>query len=84
MINIPCPWCGPRPQTEFAYGGDATKHRPALSDDLNEWLAFAYLRDNPCGDHKELWHHNAGCGQWILVRRDTRTHVVFEGQRLAP
>src|SRR5690348_859280 len=29
MMLIPCPWCGPRNQIEFAYGGDATVRRPA-------------------------------------------------------
>ena len=24
MLLIPCPWCGPRPQTDFTYGGDGT------------------------------------------------------------
>ena len=29
MLLIPCPWCGPRSQIEFTYGGDATVKRPA-------------------------------------------------------
>ena len=29
MLLIPCPWCGPRAQAEFTYGGDATLTRPA-------------------------------------------------------
>jgi heterotetrameric sarcosine oxidase delta subunit len=28
MILIPCPYCGPRAQTEFSYGGDASVVRP--------------------------------------------------------
>jgi heterotetrameric sarcosine oxidase delta subunit len=28
MMLIPCPWCGPRNQIEFTYGGDATVRRP--------------------------------------------------------
>ena len=28
MILIPCPYCGPRAQTEFSYGGDASVARP--------------------------------------------------------
>ncbi len=23
MLLIPCPWCGPRDETEFTYGGEA-------------------------------------------------------------
>ena len=29
MMLIPCPWCGPRPETEFTFGEDATLTRPA-------------------------------------------------------
>jgi methylglutamate dehydrogenase subunit B len=29
MLLIPCPWCGPRNQIEFTYGGDASVRRPA-------------------------------------------------------
>ena len=28
MLLIPCPFCGPRPEDEFAYGGDATLVTP--------------------------------------------------------
>ncbi len=29
MLKIPCPNCGERHYTEFRYGGDASKRRPA-------------------------------------------------------
>ena len=29
MIRIPCPYCGVRDHSEFRYGGDAGKPRPA-------------------------------------------------------
>ncbi len=79
MLLIDCPWCGPRAQTEFAYGGDATVARPQdpQSVPLAEWLDHVYLRDNPCGRHSEWWHHSAGCRRWFKVLRDTRTHEVF-------
>lgn len=28
MLLIPCPYCGPRAQIEFSYGGDASVERP--------------------------------------------------------
>jgi len=79
MIEIPCPWCGPRPHTEFSYGGDATVRRPAdpQSVTLEAWLDHVYLRDNPRGPHEEWWHHVAGCRRWLRVRRDTATHEVL-------
>jgi len=46
---IPCPWCGERAHTEFAYGGDATVRRPARPDEASDsdWYAYLYLRQNP-------------------------------------
>ena len=38
---------------------------------------YVYLRDNPAGPHRELWHHGAGCQAWLVVTRDTRTHEIF-------
>ena len=46
---IPCPWCGPRAQVEFTYGGDATVRRPAPDAPIAAWVEFVYLRDNPAG-----------------------------------
>lgn len=77
MLLIPCPWCGPRSQIEFSYGGDASVLRPA--DDASEqaWFDYVYLRDNPCGPHDEAWLHSAGCRSWFRLRRDTRTHDII-------
>ena len=49
MLLIPCPWCGPRNQIEFTYGGDATVRRPAADAPDAAWFAYVYLRDNPHG-----------------------------------
>jgi heterotetrameric sarcosine oxidase delta subunit len=79
MLLIPCPWCGPRAQIEFTYGGDATMTRPALDAPVEAWAAFVYQRDNPAGPHDELWFHGAGCRRWFSARRDTRTHEILDG-----
>ena len=79
MLLIPCPWCGPRNQIEFTYGGDATVRRPAEDAPVPAWMDYVYARDNPCGLHDELWLHSAGCRSWIKVRRDTRTHAILAG-----
>jgi len=78
MLLISCLWCGPRAQSEFTYGGDATVKRPPLDADEAVWAEFVYLRDNPAGPHEELWQHSAGCRQWLRVRRDTRTHEIVD------
>jgi methylglutamate dehydrogenase subunit B len=81
MLLIPCPWCGPRAQSEFTYGGDATVKRPPFDAPEAAWADFVFLRDNPAGPHDELWHHSAGCRQWFQLRRDTRTHAVLSSTR---
>ena len=73
MLLIPCPWCGPRPEIEFSYGGEANIARPAdpaaLTDE--EWGAFLYLRTNPKGRYAERWRHANGCGRFFNAVRDT-------------
>ena len=78
MLLIPCPWCGPRAQIEFTYGGDASVTRPGPDAPIEAWVDFVYRRENPVGPHDELWHHSAGCRQWLRVRRDTQTHAILE------
>jgi heterotetrameric sarcosine oxidase delta subunit len=74
VLLIPCPWCGPRAQIEFTYGGDATVKRPAPDAPEAAWYAYVYVRDNPAGPQDELWLHSAGCRRWFRARRDTRAH----------
>ena len=79
MMLIPCPYCGPRDVTEFAYGGDANVRQPTGIEASSQeaWAAYVYLRDNPRGPHDELWQHSAGCRRWIRVTRNTLTHEVL-------
>ena len=73
MLLIPCPWCGPRPENEFRYGGQAYIERPAdpASVDDADWAIYLYLRDNPQGPHAERWRHVHGCGRFLNCLRDT-------------
>src|SRR5438552_1800635 len=84
LALFPCPYCGPRNQIEFTYGGDATLRRPAPNAPESAWVDYVYLRDNPCGPHDELWYHGAGCRSWFKVRRDTRTHQILESATIDP
>jgi methylglutamate dehydrogenase subunit B len=77
MIVIPCPHCGPRNHDEFAYAGDAMVTLPAADAPLAAWSAATYSRQNPRGAHRELWRHSFGCGAYLVVERDTRTHEVL-------
>ena len=52
MLLIACPWCGPRDEVEFRYGGQAHIAYPARSrapSTITPWADFLFLRDNPKG-----------------------------------
>ncbi len=76
MLLVPCPWCGPRDETEFRYGGQAGIDSPVDPDALDDeaWGAYLFIRDNPNGPWAERWYHTAGCRRWFDVRRDTITN----------
>ena len=78
MLLIPCPWCGPRDETEFSCGGEAHIARPkepaALSDAA--WADYLFSRRNTKGQYHERWVHTDGCRRWFNVERDTRTHEI--------
>ena len=79
MLLINCPWCGERPELEFAYGGQAHLVRPPRPAELNDqqWAEYLYVRDNPRGRHTERWRHARGCGRFFNALRDTTTdHFV--------
>ncbi|WP_017537837.1 sarcosine oxidase subunit delta [Nocardiopsis halophila] len=78
MMLIPCPWCGPRNEVEFHYGGQADVACPRDPDAVSdaEWARFLFFRANPMGAFTERWMHRAGCRRWFTVRRDTVTHEI--------
>ena len=76
MIRIICPFCGTRDHTEFSYEGDATVEYPALDASQDAWFEAVFLRENPRGPHTEYWRHIYGCGSFLEVQRDTRTHEI--------
>ncbi|MFE0515671.1 sarcosine oxidase subunit delta, partial [Streptomyces sp. NPDC058964] len=79
MLLIPCPWCGPRDEVEFHYGGQAHVPWPedpaALTDE--EWARYLFFRDNPKGPFAERWSHAAGCRRWFNAVRDTATNEIL-------
>ncbi len=74
------PLLGPRDAAEFVYLGDARLiNRPdwASLDADQEFYEYLYLRDNPEGQHKELWYHEQGDRSWLVVTRNTFTHEII-------
>jgi sarcosine oxidase, subunit delta len=92
MLLIDCPFCGPRPEIEFRYGGEAHITRPADPSEIGDkgWSQFLYGRANPRGLHAERWRHIHGCGRFFNAIRDTTTdhfgatYKIGEGRPAPP
>ncbi|EEE34966.1 sarcosine oxidase, delta subunit [Rhodobacteraceae bacterium KLH11] len=79
IINHPL--LGPRDSSEFVYLGDASLiARPDWQADnaAEAFYDYAYLRDNPAGEHRELWFHEGGDRSWLVVTRNTVTHEITD------
>lgn len=76
-MRLNCPVCGERDRREFYYGGDAVAMmRPAPDAGVGPWDDYVHLRENAAGQTRDLWHHEAGCGAWLVVTRNTVTHAI--------
>ncbi len=74
-LLVPCPTCGDRPFTEFAFGGEL---RDVRAPDEATDFARVYLRENAAGVQAERWFHQLGCHRWVTVRRDTSANRFEE------
>jgi len=85
MLQISCPFCGDRAESEFSYGGEAGIARPSDPDALSDaqWADYLFMRKNPRGKHRELWNHAQGCRRWFEVERDTVTYAISASRKLA-
>ncbi|PJK27581.1 sarcosine oxidase subunit delta [Minwuia thermotolerans] len=73
------PLLGPRDIAEFICLGDAVlieRPDPAAGDAMDRFHDWLHLRDNPAGEHRELWYHEHGDRSWLVVTRDTLTHEI--------
>ena len=76
-MRLTCPLCGPRDRREFYYqGAEAYLNRPGQGAGAEAWDNYLHLRDNPAGQTRDLWYHEQGCGQWLLITRSTITHEI--------
>ncbi len=76
-MRIDCPICGSRDRREYYYQGAAVAlERPAPDAGDAAWENYVHLRENPAGETRDLWHHEGGCGAWVVVTRNTVTHGI--------
>ena len=76
-MRLKCPLCGDRDRREFYYyGAEGYLDRPAEAAAPEAWDNYLHLRDNVAGVVRDLWYHEAGCAQWLVVTRNTVTHDI--------
>jgi sarcosine oxidase, subunit delta len=85
MLEINCPFCGPRAESEFSYGGQAHIARPTQPDQISDedWGKYLYHRLNTKGSHLEQWVHTYGCRRWFNVERDTVSYNITRVYRVS-
>ena len=78
MLQIECPYCGLRDQSEFSFGGEAHVIRPSEPESLSDeqWADYLFNRENPKGNHKEQWCHSSGCRRWFNAVRNTVSYQI--------
>jgi sarcosine oxidase subunit delta len=83
MQLFPCPFCGPRPETEFHFAVEAGKPRPEPAPAVSDaaWAAYLHLQHNPKGESREVWIHLT-CGEFFLMTRDTVSAAVLSADPL--
>jgi len=79
MLLIPCPYCGPREESEFSYGGEAHVARPEQPEQLSDeaWADYLFMVGNTKGVYLERWVHSHGCRRWFNAARDTLTDEIL-------
>ena len=80
MLVIHCPFCGPRNESEFSYGGPARRRAPRIPtwSAMPRWVDWLTVPENRMGQVPERWCHLRGCGSWLTLSRHTVTHEIAE------
>jgi sarcosine oxidase subunit delta len=83
MQIFPCPFCGPRDETEFHYVGEP-KARPEPAGDVTDvdWSEYLHFNANPKGPSREIWLHMT-CLESFSMTRDTATNAVLGAEPVA-
>ena len=83
MIQVPCPHCGPRAQSEFVYERtvDSVVTLDAAPDAA---MAALFTRANPRGLDEEIWRHTYGCRAWLVITRHRITNAISAVRAVGP
>ncbi len=83
MMQITCPHCGPRAQTEFVYERSVDSV-VALDAPSKAAMAALFTRTNPRGPDHEIWRHTYGCRAWMVITRHRVTHEIIATRAVGP
>ena len=82
-MQVPCPHCGPRAQSEFVYERtvDSVVTLDAAPDAA---MAALFTRANPRGLDEEIWRHTYGCRAWLVITRHRITNAISAVRAVGP
>ena len=69
MKLLCCPVNGPRPLSEFRFGGEVREMPAVETASDEEWADYVFNRQGEPGVRKEWWYHTAS-GTWFIAERD--------------
>ena len=68
---IACPNCGPRPSTDFRYGGETRPAADPSASAEQSRPAASGCAATSRGWQDERWFHRDGCRRWLTITRHT-------------
>ena len=75
MKILTCPINGPRPLSEFVFGGEVRPMPDPKKADDAAWADYVF---NRCGEpsiQREWWYHSAS-STWFIAERDTASDEI--------
>jgi sarcosine oxidase subunit delta len=83
MQIFPCPFCGPRDESEFHYVGEP-KARPEPASEVSAaaWADYLWFNANAKGVAHEVWLHLT-CMQMFVMTRDTALNAAVAADAAA-
>ncbi len=76
MKLMPCPINGPRPVSEFVYGGEVRDMPDPQTCTDTQWADYVFNRSGIPGVKKEWWYHTPS-GTWFVAERDVAQDRVL-------
>lgn len=82
-MQIACPHCGPRAQTEFSYERTVDSVVP-LTAAPQDAMKTLFTRTNPRAPDEEIWRHTYGCRAWMVITRHRVTNEISAIRAVGP